>query len=468
MKKRLALLVLPALLLALAACAPGGVSSADQISTAVAATLAADGQVVPTAEPTLGDVATQAPSAPACSNSGLLTVTYLKDDNVWLWVQGGMRTQLTSSGDAHRLAISSDGCRIAYTRSMPNPLFDGTVEFPTQETLNELWVVNSDGSNNHVLVDTAYLSTQPVPEEGYILSVLSFEFQPGSYNLAFNTQVLHPGLGLTLNQDLSQVEVDAAAVTPLLPAGQAGGLFAFSPDGAQIAMSTPTGINVVAADGSNLRTDLITFDPVSTYSEYAYTPPLNWAPDGSLMVAVPPSDPLAPPVGGVSPETALWWIPLDGTPAFQAGGVQAAPFMLDEVAFSPDVSRIAYLRQLDAANNFELVVAFSNGSNESPSLAGPEIRFVAWAADSLRYLYSYNDGALHLMLGNANDPAVQPVSTLNAFAAMAFEARWVDGDRFMLVETGAAGGQLSLLNVSGAGEVIDTFALPFITFDIAK
>jgi hypothetical protein len=464
--KRSAILAIVLGCLLLAACAPTGLTSADQVATFVAATLAANGQPVPTAEPTLGEVATQVPTA--CANSDLVSVAYIKDQNVWLWLQGGMRTQLTNSGDAVHLAISDDGCRIAYSRAVPNPIYDASAEFPMPETLNELWAVNSDGSNNHVLVDTAYLSALPA-DVGYILSVFDLDFQPGSHSLAFNTQVLHPGVGLTVNQDLFTVEVDSGVITPLLSAGQAGGTFAFSPDGAQIAMSSATNVHVINSDGSDFRPNLITFDMVSTYSEYAYTPPLHWTPDGaSLMVAVPPADPLAPPAAGVFPETALWWIPLDGTPAFEAGAVQSAFFVLDEVNFSPDAGRIAYLRPLgdEMAETHELVIALSDGSNELPPIAGPILGFVAWSADSSRYVYSYNDGALHLMLGNVNDSNVQPISTLNAFSAFSADGEWVDADRFVLHEMGDAGAQLSLMNVSGAGEIIDTFNFQVVQFDI--
>lgn len=466
--KRSAILAFVLGCLLLAACAPTGLTSADQVATFVAATLAANGQPVPTAEPTLGEVATQAPSDAACANSGMVSVAYIKDDNVWLWVQG-MRTQLTNSGDAVHLAISDDGCRIAYTRAVPNPIYDGSVEFPMPETLDELWAVNSDGNNNHALVDAAYLSALPV-NVGYILSVFDLGFQPGTHSLAFNTRVLHPGVGLTLNQDLFTAEVDSGVITPLLSAGLAGGTFAFSPDGAQIAMSSATNVHVINSDGSDFRPNLITFDMVSTYSEYAYTPPLHWTPDGnSLMVAVPPADPLAPPAAGVFPETALWWIPLDGTPAFEAGAVQSAFFVLDEVNFSPDAGRIAYLRPLgdEIAESHELVVALGNGSNELPPVIGPTLSFVVWAADNARYIYSYNDGALHLMLGNVNDSNVRPISTLNAFVAFSANGVWVDADRFVLHELGDAGAQLSLMNVSGAGEIIDTFTYQAVQFDIA-
>ncbi|MCW5873821.1 MAG: PD40 domain-containing protein [Anaerolineales bacterium] len=452
-------------LLVLAACAPAGISVADQVATSVAATLQANGQPVPTAAPTLGEVATQAPTEPACTNAGTLNVAYVKDGNVWLWLQGGMRTQLTALGDVLDLAISQDGCRIAYTRNVPNPRYNPAAEFPAPESLSELWVVSSDGTNNRALADTATLAAIPVPSASDIVSIFRFQFQPGTHTLAYNTQLLHPGVGLTLRNDLSLVNVDSGVIEPLLGEEQAGGQFVFSPDGQQLAFSTPTNVHVIDTDGSHLRRDLITFPMVVTYSEYLYSPPLTWAQDGSsLMVAVPPPDALA----GGTPETTLWWIPLDGTPAFAAGSIQAAFFILGEVAFSPDAGRIAYLRPLgDAASGEnQLVVALSNGSNESPAIEAEQIRFLAWSPDNSRYLYTYQDGTARLALASAADSSTSPVALPAGFMPFAVQASWVDAGRFLVLEQGGGGARLSLMvaGAGGAGEVIDTFDTPFVSF----
>lgn len=450
------------LALLLAACAPGA-STADQVSTSVAATLQAAGQPVPTAAPTLGEVATQAPTEPACANAGLTSVAYVKDGDVWLWVQGGMRTQLTTSGDVQALTLSDNGCRIAYTRSMPNPMHDPSVEFVAPETLNELWSVSSDGTNNRALVDTAYLAAQPVPAGDNIVSVLRFEFQPNTYTLAFNTQMLHPGVGLTQRNDINLIHVDTGSLTTLLGVEQAGGTFAFSPDGTQLAFSSPTSVGVINSDGSFLRRDLITFPMVITYSEYLYSPPLNWSQDSnSLMVAIPPADGLAEG----APETALWWIPLDGTPAFEAGSIQAAFFVMGEVAFSPDAGRIAYLRPIgDPGGGMnELVVALSDGSNESPVISDPQARFLDWSPDNSRYLYSYMDSGLRLGLATAADSSTTLLASLAGSSPFAVQAEWLDASRFLLLEQGEGGATLTLMDTAGLAEVVDTFSTPFVSF----
>lgn len=451
------------LALLLAACAPGDLSPSDQVSTSVAATLQAAGQPVPTAAPTLGEVATQAPTEPACANAGLTSVAYVKDGDVWLWVQGGMLSQLTTSGDVQDLAMADNGCRIAYTRSLPNPMHDPSVEFVAPETLNELWSVSSDGTNNRALIDTAYLAAQPVPIGDNIVSVLRFEFQPRTYTVAFNTQMLHPGVGLTQRNDINLIHVDTGSLTTLLGVEQAGGAFAFSPDGLQLAFSTPTSVGVINTDGSFLRRELITFPMVITYSEYLYSPPLNWSQDSnSLMVAIPPADGLSEG----APETALWWIPLDGTPAFEAGSIQAAFFVMGEVAFSPDAGRIAYLRPIgDPGSGMnELVVALSDGSNESPVISDPQPRFLDWSPDNSRYLYSYMDSGLRLGLATAADSTTTLLATLAGTSPFSVQAEWLDASRFLLLEQGEGGATLSLMDTAGMAEVVDTFDIPFVSF----
>src|SRR5690606_25744050 len=97
--------------------------------------------------------------------------------------------------------------------------------------MNELWVVSSDGSNNRALADTAYFAAIPVANASDMVSAHRFEFQPGTRMLAFSTQLLHPGVGLTVRNDLTLVNADSGLIQPLLGENQAGGLFAFSPDG---------------------------------------------------------------------------------------------------------------------------------------------------------------------------------------------------------------------------------------------
>lgn len=459
------------IIILLAACAPaGGLNNADQVASIVASTLTAESATLPTQAPLDGEIPTQS-SFGACPNSGQLSLVYIKDNNVWLWVQNGPHTQLTVSGDANDVRISSDGCRIAYNRSFANPLYDPNVGFAMPENLQELWVMASDGSGAHVLADANFFAAQPPPFENTIFSLYDFEWQPGSYTLAFNTDILHEGVGQSLGNDLYTVSADGGAPTMLLGYAQAGGRFAFSPDGQQIAFSSATAVGVINADGSNFRSNLITYPLVLTYSEYAFSPIFRWGPDSqSLMVAVPPEDGLAQPANGVYPETDLWYIPLDGTLAFQAGAVQNVPLAFNDLQFSPDAGRIAYPRPLDPSGEpRELVIALSNGSNELPTIQVPAIRFEAWSLDNSQYIYSYYDPNMHLFLGNVSNANVSPISTLDAFPAVAAEVQWVEGSTFiLLLHSNSDSSQISVMDTSGAGVIVATNANFNLAFDVAN
>lgn len=452
----------------LTACVPpAGEVDADALATAVAGTLAAAGAGAPeSTSPPTAEEAPQTNPVGSCANTGQLNLAYVKDGNVWLWVEGGAKSQLTSTSDAQDVRISQDGCRIAYARAVANPLYDPNVEFPTDPTLNELWVVSSDGSGNQKLAGAEFFATLPSPPDNLGLGLYLFEWQPGTHTLAFSTQVL--GFGLIPSTDIHLVDANTTSLTTLLPGGQ-GGEFFFSPDGQQIAFSTPTSVNVINVDGSNLRANLITFPFVLTYSEYAYYPPVHWSPTGNgLMVAVPPEDGLAAPVDGIYPETSLWFIPLDGTPAFEAGAIQTVWFVTQEVQFSPDNGRIAYIRQYGEleAGLMELVIALSDGSNESLEIEIREIMFGDWAPDNSQFIYYYTDPDLHLFLGNVNNANVAPISTLTAFVAASAEVEWVQDSTFILLLFGNAGAELSVMQTSGSGVVVDNFANPFVAFDV--
>ncbi len=464
------------LLAMLAACAPAAadLSADDQIATLVAATMVAQASqgTAATTEPIDGEVQVEVTYG-SCANSGSISVAYVKDRNLYVWVEGGASAQLTASNDVIDADIADDGCRIAYSREIPNPNYNpsGAVEFAGAEFVNELWVVSSDGSGNQKLAGLEFFATLPAPEQGTTYTLHRFGWQPGTHTVAYSTRLAYTGPGVASNNDIYLVSANGGNANTLLPMGQ-GGDFYFSPDGQRVAFTTASSAGVVNVDGSGLMTDLIAFPLVITYSEYLYYPPVAWTPDSnSFMVAVPPEDGLAPPVDGVYPETTLYYVPLDGTPAFEAGAVQTVWFVTDEVQFSPDAGRIAYVRQFGEveAGQFELVAALSDGSNESPAVFANEIMFGDWAPDNTRYIYYITMGpSFQLYHGSVDSPNVTPISTLTAFQAAGALVDWVEGESFVLLVQGDAGSELSLMQTSGAGVMIDTSSSPFISFDVAN
>ena len=474
--RKLSFLVAAGLLLTACQPAADAIPDADQVATIVAATLSAsdaDGPDQPTASPEpdspTGEAANSAYGA--CANSGTLTVAYVKEADVWLWVQGGEPSQLTDTGDVADLKLSDDGCRVAFVRLIDNANFDPNAETFSDQTYNELWLVNSDGSGAQVLAGADFLSELPAPDASTTMSLYRFDWRPGTHSLAFSTQAA--AYGLVLSNDIHLVDANAAEISTLLPGGQ-GGDFYFSSDGSQVAFSTHQSVGLINTDGSGLQTDLITFPTVITYSEYLYYPPVHWGPDSNdLMVAVPPEDGLAQPANGVYPETDLWYVPLDGTDPWGAGAIQNVWFAQSEVSFAPDVGRIAYLRPVGQPeeNRSELVIALSNGSNESLNLEENRITIGAWSPDSSQLLYWYEgaDGRPMIYLANAADGSIQPADGLTQFQANVAYFQWLDANAYVQSLYRGADNfiELGLINLDGTGVVIDAYQSNAAVFDVA-
>jgi hypothetical protein len=220
--------------------------------------------------------------------------------------------------------------------------------------------------------------------------VLDFSWRPGTHQLAYNTVVLHEGPGFGPNHDIRLVDVSTGQKITLFDKGQ-GGLFYYSPDGSQIALSNPESISLANADGSHLRSKVLTFPSVITYSEYQYHPHPIWADNSaSLGVAIPPQDPLANP----APLTGLWHIPTDGTPAVLLGSVPAIPFAWPDDAFSPNLAWVGYSSPAVGAdpNLRELHISSPDGSGDKLYAAGESLEFVSWSPDSQHFIYKIQGG----------------------------------------------------------------------------
>jgi hypothetical protein len=203
-------------------------------------------------------------------------------------------------------------------------------------------------------------------------------------------------------------------------------MFYYSPDGSQLALSYPDHISLVNADGSNLRAAVLAFPNVITYSEYQYHPHPVWAVDSSsLCVTLPPADPLAEPL----PPTGLWTIPTDGSPAILMGSVLAMPFAWPNNAFSPDLSRLAYVKPVGPRqeNRRQLHLANADGSGNVLLVEGFSMEFDMWVSSSTRFVYIVDhDGVRGVYLVDLAGGSFMITSEPNMLQKM----RWVDSSRF--------------------------------------
>jgi len=457
--------------LTLAACGPiaPDLSSEEnqaQLATMVAATVEAalgapaDSEPAPAAEETAPeDEAAPTEAAPEVAAPASypdfdgLRVAYIKDGNVYVWTEGGSSTGLTSTGDAIRVFISDDGNYVAYEREFANAPFT-----------TELWMVNSDGSalEPRLLVSQAEMNA--LQDASPFANADGFGFdqvawRPGTHILAYSTVPRFMGPGYAPSHDLHTIDADTLTKETIFDFGE-GGIFTFSPDGTQVALSTPESISLANADGSNLRTNVLTYPIVSTYSEYQYHPSPIWAADSlSLRVGISPEDPLAE-----TPQpTALWYLPVDGSAPTQLSTIQTLSLAWPDKIFSPDMSLIAYPQRIGEPtdNQSELHVAYADGSNDYVVASGGIIEFYGWSPDGTRFVYA--DDAIYL--GSISGD----VFTVASLRQTMHKVQWVDASRLIFIYDYAGTIELRISDQDGERHaLIDTLTDQLANFDFTK
>jgi hypothetical protein len=445
----------------LAGCLPTGTPPDNQsaLETIVATTLTAIAGEAPAAVETSTPVATATPDVPAFIPPRALQVAYVKDGNVYIWTEGESSVGLTSTQDAIRVSISDDGQFIAYERGDPNNFI----------TTSELWVVNTSGvTNAQLLVSQAEMDAlkiaSPFPNaSGMGIDVL--DWKPKTHQIFYSTVPRFEGPGYAPSEDMRMINVDTMEKKTIFDYGQ-GGIFYFSPDGTQVALSSSDHISLANADGSNLRPNVLTFPLVGTYSEYQYRPRPHWATDsGSLRVAIPPEDTLATPI----PPTELWTIPVDGSPATRIGTIFAIPFAWPDNAFSPTLERVGYAQSYGepTENLREIHIASSDGAENMIYAAGTSAEFLHWTPDGTRFVYLLDNGTDYGMyLGSISGDASTITTAPNTIQQM----RWVDNSRFLfLYQTGNVQ-ELRISHVGGTNHAfIDSMpADTYTTYDFTQ
>jgi len=412
-------------------------------ATAVAATLTA---MAPAATAAATETATEMP-APTETTIVIPTATTTpptplrvaytdRAKNLWVWEEGSAPLKIISSGNVQGVLLSDDGQWICFTRTSADYSETG------------LWAIAFDGSNEHLLVSNADFQAMPLHPDidpGSVVSVspTRTRFVPHSHTLAFMTSPQFEGPGFFDNKDLWLVDVVTSSRTNLLPAGS-GGQYTYSPDGSQIALSTPTDISLINADGSNRRNSILTYTSVMTYSEYAFHAAPAWAPDGSfLRVVIPYFDSLGDP----SQPSKLYQLPVDGSPAFSIGILANAP--LQSGYFSPDVSKLAYSQEVGVPsdNTYSIQIANFDGS-ASGEVARGSFRFSSWARDSSHYAYyAWDPGNIYLAQGGVAGATLVGLSPVN-------EPQWISARRLLFVWRNAAEWQLRLGTLDGNSSLI--------------
>ena len=390
----------------------------DVIATSVAATIAAGGDSEPTLEPG---------APPTLEPPPLLRIVYVKDGDVWYWEEGGPHLVLTAFGDVNRAYLSSDGVVVAFVRS-----HDWANE--------EIYAVNSDGTNLHPLVTLADLAGMVAHPDAISAVPYRISWMPGTHTLAFNTRMTFDGPGLILPDEVRLVDSDTTTLSVLMAPGT-GGDFYYSPDGTQIALVTATQISVVNADGGSRR-DLLTLPVVITYSEYNYYPPVVWSPDSTFLgAAIPPHDPLLEPPD----PTAIWHLPADGSPPVVLSSLTGVPFFHSAAFISPALDQVAYLSMVTpgAPPIVDLHISNADGSGDVIYDSGDR-RFEAWSSDGAQFIYT--EAGHNPRIGQVGSPP----QNLTGITLM-LNISWVDASRYLYINRLSGSWELWLREVGTPG-----------------
>ena len=424
-----------------------------RLATAVAGTLEAISEVNATPNPLLmpGKLGTEQPDDSATQSvpptdrapTGALRIAYTSAGNVWLIEGTDPPRQLSHTGHADRVLLSSDGELVAYVHN----------DF--ESDVVELHVVNTDGSGDRVALDQAdFDSLYPLKEAQHFLPS-QMAFLPGTHRLLFNTQATFEGPGLVKNDDIISIDLDTDSLDRLLPPGS-GGDFYLSPDGSMLALIQTTNIGFSDSDGLNLHSELLTFPAVMTYSEFSFYPEPVWSPDSShFAVVIPSEDPLAP-----NPTSTVWILSADGSPPIQTTlivGQSFFPQAFGAPVIAPDLSKVAFIRSGSEQNEGQLIIADEDGSSEIIYTSG-NLRWVGWSPDGSAFVYSV--GPTDLKLGIIGEPP-QPLGDGVQF-------RWINSDDYLFL-TGNRGGWTLMMGSVGVGvkEIVRPVG-DFIAYDFVQ
>lgn len=344
--------------------------------------------------------------------AGAQVLAYLLvDQDLWVYRRDSdVPQQMTRTGDVQAISAAPDGAWVAFVRS------------PDQVSYS-LWAAGADGSERE-LMTAADFAALPRPPEASALSVGEMQWAPGGQVLAFSTRPIFEGLGPDSSHDLWLINVETGERRQLLPPGEGGGAFTFSPDGRQVALSDASAISLIDIDGGNRRDGVLTFPPVLTYSEWTYYPAVRWAADSSaLRVVIPPEAPLERP----DEPAVVWSVPADGSPATQLFTFVPSPLSYPQL--SPDGSWVAYLRPdgPPESTRSELHIARADGAEDVIYLTEEQVQFTGWAPDSQQFVFSLVNPP-RSYIGRVGETP-RPVSdTPNVF-----NVRWIDENNFLFI-----------------------------------
>jgi len=250
------------------------------------------------------------------------------------------------------------------------------------ERNNELYAVNSDGSNLHVLVSDSFLKSY-IPIGYKFIWAEYYDWKLDTHYVYFTTKTGISGPDTDKFQyDLIRADADTGEVRQILPPGL-GGVPYFSPDGKTIALVQPTAIYLANTIGSGLRKAL-TFLPVPNGYKQVYFPivvPLSGA--SAFRLVLPVDNYFVHP----HDYSKLWEIPVSGEPSlvysFQQDGF---PFF----GLSPNGKTMAYFIQDTEASAKICTYSQERGDGFCPQKQEDSGGILYWSPDNVHFVIYRN------------------------------------------------------------------------------
>lgn len=313
---------------------------------------------------------TPVPESPVNLEDDLLTFQINTDDPI----------VLDDSGIVSEFALSPDQSQIAIVR------LDADYN-------SELVVMHTDGTNERQLLspdDMTSLRTDEI--EGVKTGMVNIQFLNAN-TLIFNSYLHNTteDLFLFFTDDLLLINIETAEVTTLVPEGE-GGEYLVSPDGNWIAVTTYDSLHLISPDGTHNQMDVLPTYRTILIGHHYFNPPMMWSTDSNeLYIAIATSD---DPYSEQDGPVTLWSVPTDGIePTEQA--IFTAYYL--SFTLSPDVEFVSFSK-IDSplSNNYTLVIAHLDGSEEYTFLTGENVEFRRWTSEYGHFVFTDENRVLKL------------------------------------------------------------------------
>ncbi|NIN69433.1 MAG: hypothetical protein GTO63_33065, partial [Anaerolineae bacterium] len=154
----------------------------------------------------------------------MLRIVYTDGGDIWLLEDDRPPRQLSSSGSAQQVLISSDGRKVVFVRRTE-----------PQGVPPEIRSINIDGSDEKVIMSPSQFDALYSLDDFLHNDLSDIAFIPGTHTLMLNTRAIPEGPGVLKYDDLMLLDADTGALTTLFLPGEAGD-FTLSPDGKQVAL----------------------------------------------------------------------------------------------------------------------------------------------------------------------------------------------------------------------------------------